>query len=214
MAGWEVAHLDELDAIPVAEGLVWHPVRRRFGVESFGVNAYTSEHVGGQVVEDHDESGPGGGGHEELYVVVRGLARFTVDGESFQATAGTVVYVRDPALRRSAIAEANGTVVLAVGGERRRSYRVSPWESYFAALPALRAGRWDDAIALIEAGLRDHPGNPSILYNLAAAESRAGRGAEALAHLEEAVRAKPELRERAAADPDFDAVRREDGFPA
>src|SRR5581483_9921230 len=112
--------------------------RRRFGIQSFGVNAYTSERVGEHVIEDHDESGSGAGGHEELYVVVRGLARFTVGGESLQARAGTLVYVRDPQLKRSAIAEEQGTLVLAIGGEPGSPYHVSPWESSFAAFPALR----------------------------------------------------------------------------
>jgi len=214
MAGWEVVHLNELDAIPIGAGLVWHPVRRRLGIESFGVNAYTSERVGEHVVEDHDESGSGAGGHEELYVVVRGLARFTVGGESMQAPAGTFVFVRDPALRRSAIAEQAGTVVLAIGGEPGRTYQVSPWESYFAAFPALRAERWEEAIATIEEGLREHPGNPAILYNLAAAESRAGRTQDALGHLREALDLRPEYLERARTDPDFDPIRGEEGYPA
>jgi len=214
MTAWEVARLDELDTVPIGEGVLWHPVRRRFGIQSFGVNAYTSERVGEHVVEDHDESGSGAGGHEELYVVLRGLARFTVDGETVHAPAGTFVFVRDPALRRSAIAEEEGTVVLAVGGEPGRPYEVSPWESYFAAIPALRAGRFEEAIGLMQEGLREHPGNPSVLYNLAAAESLAGRTLDAITHLREAVGVKPELRDRAWTDPDFDPIRRDPDFPA
>jgi len=210
---WETARIDELDAIPVAEGLIWHPVRQRFGIESFGVNAYTSEGVGGHVVEEHDETGSGASGHEELYLVVRGRATFTVDGQAVDAPAGTLVYVRDPALKRSAIAEEEGTLVLAVGGEPGEPYRVSPWESYFAAIPALRAERWGEAIELMEEGLREHPGNPAILYNLACAESRAGRPLDALTHLQDAIRARPDYRDRARTDPDFDPIRREPGFP-
>ena len=214
MTGWEVARLDELDAIPVAEGLIWHPVRRRFGIASFGVNAYTADGVGGHVVEEHDESGSGAGGHEELYVVVRGRATFSIDGETVDAPAGTLVYVREPALKRGAVAEEEGTIVLAIGGEPGQTYRVSPWESYFAAFPALREGRWKDAIELMEEGLREHPGNPSVLYNLACAESQAGRPLEALTHLREALLARPDYRERARQDPDFDPIRREQGFSA
>ena len=62
-------------------------------------------------------------------------------------------------------------------------------------------------------GLREHPGNPAILYNLACAESRAGRPLEALTHLQDAIRARPDYRERARTDPDFDPIRREPGFP-
>ena len=76
--GWEAVHVDELDSIPVA-GVVWHPVRRRLGIEAFGMNAYTAEAVGKQIVEEHDESSLG---HQEVYVVVRGSVTFTVGGEN------------------------------------------------------------------------------------------------------------------------------------
>jgi len=70
---WEVVRLEELDRISVGEhGLLWRPVRRRLGIEAFGVNAYTAEEAGQEVVEQHDETGHGAGKHEELYVVVRG----------------------------------------------------------------------------------------------------------------------------------------------
>src|SRR5262245_17248036 len=182
--GWESVRLDELDAIPVAEGVVWRPLRRRLGIRAFGTNAYTSEGVGKHIVEDHDELGSGAGGHEEMYVVVRGRARFTLGGEELDAPAGTVVFIRDPAVRRVAIEEEEGTIVLAVGGEPGRAYEVSPWEHNFAALPLLRAERWDEARAILEAGLREHPGNASILYNLACAESQAGRTVDAITHLQ------------------------------
>ena len=50
MSGYEVTRFGELEAIPVAEGLVWHPVRRRLGITAFGINAYSAEEVGGHVV--------------------------------------------------------------------------------------------------------------------------------------------------------------------
>ena len=65
----------------------WKPVRRTLGVGAFGVNAYAAD-AGQQVVEDHDETGSGAGGHEELYVVMRGHARFTLDGDDVEAPAG------------------------------------------------------------------------------------------------------------------------------
>ena len=73
MEPFEVANVEHLARIPVEEGLEWRPIRRRFGIESFGTNAYTSSRVGGWVVEEHQESS----GHEELYVVLSGRARFT-----------------------------------------------------------------------------------------------------------------------------------------
>jgi tetratricopeptide (TPR) repeat protein len=212
---WEATSFDELDSVPVAHGLLWHPVRRRLGIEAFGTNAYTAERVGDQVVEEHDETkgGGGAGGHEELYVVVRGRATFTLDGETLDAPAGTLVFIRDPTVRRVAVAEEDGTLVLAVGGEAGQAYEVSPWEWSFAAMPALRAERWEEAIGILEDGLRVRPGNASILYNLACAESRAGRTGDALAHLDEAVRLRPDYARQARDDPDFDPIRGEPGFP-
>ena len=214
MTGWQAVHVDDLDAIPVRHGLVWRPVRLRLDVRAFGVNAYSSVAAGDQVIEEHDETGSGAGGHEELYVVLRGRATFTIDGETVDAPAGTLVFVREPALKRVAIAEEEGTLVLAVGGEPGHAYEVSPWESYFTAIPAFAAERWDEAIAIIEQGLRERPGQPALLYNLACAESRAGRVLEALTHLQEAVRGDPKYLDAARTDPDFDPIRREPGFPA
>ena len=89
-SAYDVAHVDDLDAIPIAHGLVWRPVRRRFDVRAFGVNAYTSEQVGGQVVEEHTESQLG---HEEIYLVLRGSATFTLDDEEVELEAGTLVHI-------------------------------------------------------------------------------------------------------------------------
>jgi tetratricopeptide (TPR) repeat protein len=211
-AGWEAVHFDALDTIPVA-GVVWHPVRRRLGIRAFGINAYSAEKIGGHVIEEHDESTSGAGGHEEAYVVVRGRATFTIGGETQDAPAGTIVFISDPALKRVAVAEEEDTLVLAIGGEPGHAFEVSPWESFFAAEPLLKAGRFDEGIALIEQALHEHPDNPSVLYNLACAESRAGRGADALAHLGQAVAINDKFVEYARRDPDFAPIRDDPAFP-
>ena len=77
MTKYAVAHIDELDRIEVA-GVNWRPVRRRFDIRAFGVNAYTAD-AGEHVVEEHDESRLR---HEELYVVLTGRARFTIGAGS------------------------------------------------------------------------------------------------------------------------------------
>jgi tetratricopeptide (TPR) repeat protein len=212
--GWDSAHYRELDSIPIAEGLVWHPIRRRFGVGAFGVNAYTSDGIGKHVVEKHDETSGGAGGHEELYVVVHGRATFTIGEETLEAPAGTLVFIAEPALERSAIAEEEGTLVLAIGGPRDEVYEVSAWEAYFGAIPLFKAERWEDAIAEIEAGLDRRPGHPALLYNLACAEARAGRASAALEHLQQAIAADPKYLGYALTDVDFDPIRAEPGFPA
>jgi tetratricopeptide (TPR) repeat protein len=117
-------------------------------------------------------------------------------------------------VRRGAVAEEADTVVLAVGGFPGRAFEVSAWESFFAAIPATNAERWDEAIAIHEQGLRDRPGHPALLFNLARAEARARRHIDALLHLQDAVRNDPGLEERARRESDFAAIRAEPGFPA
>ena len=189
---------------------MWHPIRRRFGIRAFGVNAYTSEDAGRQIVEEHDESS----GHEELYVVLRGHATFTLDGEEVDAPAGTFVFISDPKVRRGATARDKETVVLVVGGVPGKAFSPSPWEAWIEATPHLEAGEPDRGIQVFERTLAAHPGNPNVLYNLACFEALAGRAEAALAHLGEAVEADPRTREWAQTDSDFDAIRSDPRFPA
>jgi hypothetical protein len=75
--------ISELEPISVVdETLRWHPLRHALGVTAFGVNAYSAPTAGHDVVEEHTEASGSAGGHEELYVVLTGRARFTIDGES------------------------------------------------------------------------------------------------------------------------------------
>jgi tetratricopeptide (TPR) repeat protein len=123
------------------------------------------------------------------------------------------VFIRDGGVRRGAVAEDPDTVVLAVGGFPGRAFEVSAWESFFAAIPATREERWDDAISIYVDGLRTSPGHPAVLFNLARVEARAGRRLEALRHLQDAVRHDPGLGKRVRTTSDFAALRREPGFP-
>ena len=84
-----------------------------------------------RVIEEHDErddSEYGTEGHEELFAVLSGHAVFTVDGEEVDAPAGTLVFVRDPAIKRGARATADGTEILAVGARPGAPFAVSRWE--------------------------------------------------------------------------------------
>ena len=83
-SGARRARISELERIPL-DGAWWRPLRRRLGVTSFGINAYTADAAGDPLIEEHDEHSPGAGGHEELYLVVTGRAAFTVDGEEIEA---------------------------------------------------------------------------------------------------------------------------------
>ena len=76
------------------------PVREPLGIHAFGVNAFTPNEEG-TLINDHDESGSG---QEELYIVLEGNATFEVDGETFDAPAGTLVSV-PPESKRKATGE-------------------------------------------------------------------------------------------------------------
>jgi quercetin dioxygenase-like cupin family protein len=196
---YQVAHLDELERIPVDQGLEWRPILRRFGIAAFGVNAYTAEKPGDCVVEEHTEAQLG---HEELYVVVRGQARFTLAGEEIDAPAGTLVFISDPSIKRVAVAEESETVVLAVGAKPGEAFTPSGWEWSFAAA----AQPPEQAIATMREGIELLGESAAGLYHLARAESRAGRIEDARAHLAKSLELEPTYRQSAEQDPDLEEL--------
>jgi hypothetical protein len=196
---YEVASLDELGRIPVMHGLEWRPIRRRFGIGSFGINAYTAAKPGDWIVEEHDETTLG---HEEMYIVVRGRATFTLNGEQLDAPAGTMVFIGDPAVKRLAIAEEEGTTVLAIGAKPGEAFTPSVWEWVFEAY----ATTPDGGIAILQDGIRELGEQPAFDYHLACISAKAGRMEEAKAYLERALDERPEWRERAEKDEDLVGV--------
>lgn len=203
-------HLDRLEAIEMPDGFVWRPVRRHFDIRAFGVNAYTTTGEGGQIVEEHSESALG---HEEIYLVVRGRVRFTIGGDDLELSAGQLVFLRDPSLKRGAVALTDDAAVLALGGKPGEPHQVSPWEAMFAAVPASRREDWDEAIRIHNEALAERPDHPALLYNLACMEARGGRHVDALLHLQRAVALDSKWAARARDDSDFAAIRSEPGFP-
>jgi hypothetical protein len=197
---YEVAHLDELDRIPVMQGLEWRPIRRRLGIGAFGVNAYTAEKLGDWIVEEHTEERLG---HEELYVVVRGRARFTLNGDELDAPSGMLVFISDPSVKRVAVAEEDGTTVLAIGARAGEAFSPSAWEWYFQAYEQ----PVEKGIATMESGIRDLGERGPLYYHLACLETRAGRADDARAHLARAIELDPTLADNAAQDDDLEEVR-------
>jgi tetratricopeptide (TPR) repeat protein len=207
--------LDAVEEISAVGGtLRWKPVRRTLGIGAFGINAYVGD-AGRQVIEEHDEvSSSGAGGHEEVYLVVRGRATFTVDGEAVPAPAGTLVFLPEPEARRAAVAEEDGTLVLALGGERGVPYAVSAWEHRFAAQADVARGDYAAAVETVRGALPEHDGNPSIHYDLACFLARDGRLDDALAELRRAYAADPEqVAAWAAGDEDLAPLRGLGRFP-
>jgi hypothetical protein len=204
-----LAHVDELDAIEMPDGFVWRPVRRHFGIRAFGTNAYTPG-TSGQIVEEHTE---GQLEHQEIYLVLRGRVRFTIDGDEHELGPGQLVFVRDPSLKRGGVALTDDAAVLAVGGKPGAPHEISTWEYVFAASPDVQAGRWDEARRIMEEGLEAKPGNAAMLYNLACLEARAGENEAALDRLVAAVEANERFREIAQTDEDFVSIRDDPRFP-
>jgi hypothetical protein len=203
---YETAGIAELE-----DSRGWSPIRKRFGVESFGINAWTVHDVDGRIIPEHDEVPSG---HEELYVVIAGHARFTVDGEEIDVPRGSVLYVRDPAARRGAWAREAGTTVLAVGAAPGKAYQPRSWETN-AEIPVLfDRGEHEKAKQVLTEALGRYEDNAGVLYNLACAEALLGEKDAALGHLSEALDAHPSFGESAREDPDFESLRSDERFAA
>jgi tetratricopeptide (TPR) repeat protein len=208
--GWQAVDIGELESLAGPGTLRWTPLRRHFGITAFGVNAYTAEEIGQDVVEEHTEQTLG---HEELYVVLAGRASFRLGEEELDAPAGTAVFIRDPSVRRGATAAEPGTTVLAIGG-KPGSHEISTWEYSFAGYGHLAAGDAERGLAVLREGLAAKGESARLLYDLACLESRSGRRDEALEHLNRAVELDPTLGQHVRDDPDLEAIRGDPRFPA
>jgi tetratricopeptide (TPR) repeat protein len=211
VSGFRALPLDEVPRQRGAENSDWLRVRRGLDVKAFGVNVYGAD-AGKRVIEEHDELGSAAGRHQELYVVLRGHARFELDGKLHDAPLGTCVFIRDPSVRRGAHATADGTLVLVAGGTPGRAYEVSTWEQAADAYPHWEAGDYARAVEILRAVADAHPEAGLVLYNLACAEALNGEHAAALQHLAQATALEERWRKAALEDPDFAAIRDDPRF--
>jgi mannose-6-phosphate isomerase-like protein (cupin superfamily) len=134
---WAAARLDEIpddhppgwwdhEAATPGFGKRWHPVRRHFGIEGFGIAASGAD-AGEELVVPHTELGNDPDaeyvtGQEEVYVLLRGGARFVLDGVEHGMAAGDILFV-PPQVHRQATATEDDTLVLGVGGSPGKAYR-------------------------------------------------------------------------------------------
>ena len=131
--GYSVRRLGELPLVPTddPDDFDWYPVQHHLRLAAFGVNAFGGD-AGIVLVAEHDETESG---QEELYVVVSGAARFTLDGVAHDAPAVTFVAVPDPAVARGAVAAEDGTLLLAVGAPADSGLATTWNESHFERVP-------------------------------------------------------------------------------
>ncbi len=208
---FKVAALDEMEFPASTPGGSWSAIRHHLGVTSFGINAWSAP-KGSQVISEHVEDGPRSPRHEELYLVLSGRATFTVDGETIDAPTGTVVFVADPGVKRGAVAAEDDTTVLAVGGRPGEAFTPSNWERSAPALSYFATKEYDKAHQHLTKVQEENPGDPTVLYNLACAESLLGRPDEAIEHLRESIAGDDSFRDLATTDTDFDAIRSDSRF--
>lgn len=207
---FDVISLDQIEPGPEHDGRVPLNIRRHFGIEGFGVRANRA--VGdGHVIGEHDEVGLGSSGQEELYLVVSGAATFNVDGERVDAPTGTLVFVRNPAAKRSAIAKEKGTTVLAIGGTPGEPYRLSPGEAMNEMWEPYRAGDYETALEKLQPVLQERP-EALVFFNVACMEARLGRADDAIGHLQQAVEDDDRIKENIRTDEDLDSIREDPRF--
>ena len=208
MAEYKVARIDEIE--PIEDGRVpMSPVRYHLGITAFGVNAFTAAKAGDRVINEHAEDQPDD--PEELYVVLSGHARFEVGDDTIEAPQGTLVFV-PPGPRRTALAEQDGTIVLAIGATPGQAYQPTGYEIFAPLYPLYAAGDYEGYIEQAKPLLDANPQYGMAVYNLACVESLAGRKEEAIEHLRTAIERWPRGKVLAREDTDFDAVRDEPGF--
>ena len=201
---WKVARLDEIER----RGS-FIPVREYLGIHSFGINVRTAGEDG-TLINEHDE---GVGGQEEVYVVLEGTATFEIDGETFDAPAGTFVSV-PPEVKRKATGDAT---VLALGGTVGEAYQAMDWgEAYpdhSESMNAYGEQRYADAVSAVRRALEKYPDHAGLNYNYACFATLAGEvDDETFTHLRKGVEGFPPFREQARGDDDLAAVRDDPRF--
>lgn len=185
MNGYEILSVDELGAFasPNHGDSRLMPLRRRLGLRAFGANCWTAD-VGKRVVPEHEEDS----GNEELYVVVRGRATFTVDAETIEAPAGTLLFVQ-AGERRTAVAEEPDTVVLAVGATVGEPFVSHGWDDVVVAFALAQAGELEAGRAVLE---QVSENGWEGIYNVACFEARFGDLDAAFDNLRRVLEAAPD----------------------
>ena len=208
MSEYAVAHLDEIEEMNDGR-CPSRPVRHHLGITAFGVNAWTARAAGDRIINEHDESEPDS--NEELYLVLSGRATFELDGDRVVAPVGTFVFAR-PGVKRTAIAEEAGTTIIAVGGTPGMAYEPDGWELWAPLQPLYAAGKYAEAADRGRLIAEAHPQYGGLFYNVACCESAAGRTADAVGHLRQAIAMSERFRAYATDDSDFDPIREEPAF--
>jgi tetratricopeptide (TPR) repeat protein len=208
MAGYAVAHLDEIEEFGDA-GCHYRPIRHHLGITAFGATAWSAGAAGDRVINERDEDDPTA--DQELFLVLRGHAMFELDGDRVDAPAGTLV-LAPPRMKRTASAIEEGTTILAMEGTPGKAYEARGWELWAPIAPLYQAGEYAEVANRLRALVAATPQYPMLFFNLACCESLAGRTSDALDHLRHAIEMSEEFRQSARDDSDLDPIRDDPAF--
>jgi tetratricopeptide (TPR) repeat protein len=160
------------------------------------------------VIEEHREPY----GTEELYVVLRGTARFAIGDEEVEAPVATFVHA-PPGTFRGAVALDDDTRVLALGAKAGEAFSPSGWEDFYVAFAYLRNGDEQAARAAVEEALAREPDAWQGSFNAACFEARVGNTDAAFEHLRTALERNREgVEPYLATDPDVASLRGDPRF--
>ncbi len=208
MASYAVATLEDIEEQSDA-GTFYRAIRHELGISAFGVTAWTGHSVGDTVVNEHDPGDPTA--DQELFLVLRGHARFDIAGDWVDAPTGTLVHA-PPGTPRSAVAMEDDTTILLVEGTPGAAYDARGWELWAPLAPRYFAGDHGFVAEQLRDIVARYPQYPMLFFNLACCESQLGRKADAIGHLRLAVERSEEFRASAREDPDLTAIRDEPAF--
>jgi tetratricopeptide (TPR) repeat protein len=209
------AKLEEIEPAPILapgatdDGRKRFDIRRRFGIGSFGTNAYTAP-SGVDVIREHDEMLLGESGQEELYIVLNGTATFEIDGETMEAPAGSMLFV-EPTAKRKATANEDGTSVLVIGGTPGEAYNPAPEEAG-DAFAAYNKGDYETALAKQLVVVEKRPNDAVAHFNAGCFAARSGEADAAIEHLRHAVERNERIKELIRTDEDLDSIREDPRF--
>jgi tetratricopeptide (TPR) repeat protein len=208
VADHAIAHLDEIEEFSDA-GCHYRPIRHHLGITAFGATAWTAHAAGDSIINEHDEDDPTA--DQELFLVLCGHAVFELDGDLFDAPAGTLVFA-PPRTKRTASAKEDGTTIIALEGTPGRAYEARGWELWAPLAPLYGAGNYAEVADRLDGLVAANPQYPMLFFNLACCESLCGRTSDALDHLQHAIEMSEEFRASAKTDSDLDPIRDELAF--
>ena len=115
--GWKAEAIDDIPPVKADWPATWKSMRHHFGITAFGVNAVTKD-AGNVLIPEHEHADTG---EQELYVIQRGAARATLDGEEVDVPAGSAVAVEGPVRRKFEATESPTTLIVVGGTPARRT---------------------------------------------------------------------------------------------